>query len=263
MKVLLLTCSYAAFKTQDGHTFSARTFDGTTRDNIQKVQTTTDQVLGYSAVIDTVKNIILDGMNCIGLSISALGQERAVYQTVPEGKEKQALLVNEIGPYILGTCATVQEVKETLESFYVHGNQDTPLLSFAFCDAEGKQLFVEYVDGKPTFRELEDEPGILTENAEPSWFNQKGPQTADNKGPTSAERFQRLVKAFQETKQPENCANGQYFAYQLMNRVTIKKGEWWVFPGEGKNLPCYTQYTVIRDHKNKQFSYSYVDEVPK
>lgn len=129
---------------------------------------------GYVYLDGMNQDVAVDGMNEVGLSISALylpGETK--YQVVAQGQEDKALPYIQLGDWVLGNFKTIDEVKSALNTIIVFaqtipglGNTIFPL-HFAITDATGKGIVVEFVDGKMN---VYDNPiGILTNSPVFPW----------------------------------------------------------------------------------------------
>lgn len=107
----------------------------------------------------------VEGLNEAGLSFGALTLEGSQYQTVGEDQKKCALALRDIGSWILGNFSTVGEVSEAVRNVKVWGTtvpalNTVPELHFAFHDANGNNLVLEYLDAQA---KIHDHPlGVLT-----------------------------------------------------------------------------------------------------
>ena len=148
-----------------------RTFTNTSANG--KPGLTWQSKYGYLYLDGNNFDVALDGMNEAGLSFEALYLPTlAEYQTVPAGKESQALPYFAIGDWILGNFKTVAEVKSALATVYVFAQQIPGLgnmifpLHFAIYDNSGKGLIIEYIEGKLI---TYDSIGVLTNSPSYHW----------------------------------------------------------------------------------------------
>lgn len=129
---------------------------------------------GYLFLDAMNQDVAVDGINEFGLSFEALySPNYATYQSVPAGKNSQALPYLNFGDWILSNFKTVEEVRSALTVIYVHaqnipsmGNMIFPL-HFAVYDASGKGIVIEYVHGERTI--YNNKIGILTNSPDYSW----------------------------------------------------------------------------------------------
>lgn len=226
-----------------------------------------------------------DGMNEKGLCVSALvasGQ----YQAVPEGQQAHALAHTDIVSWVLGTCATIDEVREAITHVYVWGAPiDLPSkknvvipLHFGVYDASGKGIVIEYT--KQGLKIYDNEVGVLTNNPAYNWHvtnlqNYVGLSSAPAKpmkmgdftvystgqgsglrgipgDPTPPSRF---VRAFAMGHLADPVVNAQEavtLASHVLNTVDIPFG---VISDTVHNMTFkdYSQWVVIKDLTNKHF----------
>lgn len=119
------------------------------------------------------QNVAIDGMNENGLSFEYLylpGETQ--YQSVPAGKDKQALPYLNLGQWILSNFKTVDEVRQALKNVYVFeqtlpglGNMIFPVHASVY-DTTGKGIVIEFVKGKMNIYE---NIGILTNSPTYNW----------------------------------------------------------------------------------------------
>lgn len=110
---------------------------------------------GYVFLDGFEQDFAVDGMNEKGLSFEALYLPGlAKYQTVPKGKESQAIPYYAIGDYILSNFENVNEVKAQISKIYVYeanlpglGDKVFPL-HFSVHDKNNQSIVIEYVNGQ-------------------------------------------------------------------------------------------------------------------
>src|SRR5579872_3850208 len=109
---------------------------------------------GYLGVTALGMNITFDGMNEKGLSYGALWLPGFTqYLSVAPEERKMALDFVDLGAWVLGNFASVEEVKVALKDVRVWGHPVPPLpgippLHIAVHDAQGNHLVIEFVGGK-------------------------------------------------------------------------------------------------------------------
>lgn len=115
---------------------------------------------------------VSDGMNEHGLVVGALYLPGfSHYETPDPARQAQTLGIWELSTYLLGTCSTLAEVKETLAKVLV---AEQPLwgdfvipLHLYIADQAGAVLVVEYIKGQ---RVVYDNPlGVLTNSPSFDW----------------------------------------------------------------------------------------------
>lgn len=247
---------------------------------------------GYVFLDALEQDVAVDGMNEKGLSFEALYLPGlAQYQTVPAGKDKQALPYINIGDWILSNFDSVDQVKQALPNIYVY-NQSIPgmdnmtfPLHFAIYDATGKGIVVEYVGG--TLHVYDNQIGVMTNSPSYDWhitnlynYVHLTPENpagfTDNNinfaSPgqgfgmvglpgdiTPPSRFVKTATLMRTAIQPSNAADALNLAVHVINNVDIPLG----FVREnqnGKTSNEYTQWVVFKDLTNKQFYFrTYAD----
>lgn len=128
---------------------------------------------GYLYLDAMNQDIAVDGMNENGLSFEYLylpGETQ--YQTVPAGKENQAIPYYSFGDWVLSNFKTVDEVRQALANIYVVsqtlpnlGNVVFPVHASIY-DSSGKGIVVEFVGGKMN---IFDQIGIMTNSPTYDW----------------------------------------------------------------------------------------------
>ncbi len=241
---------------------------------------------GYLFVDGLGQNFTVDGMNEAGLSFEYLYLPgNTQYQTVPPGKEQQAIPYFYLGDWVLSQFKSVDEVKQALNNLYVYqqslsvaGNVVFPLHA-AIYDTSGKGIIVEFVQGR---MQISDSIGILTNSPLYDWqtvnlqnylnlspYNPK-PIVAD--GMTYAATGQgagmvglpgdvsppsRFVKMsfMAQTAYPAADAVGVLnLAQHLLNNVDIPFGLVRAV-SNGKESSDSTQWVVFKDLTHKVFYY--------
>lgn len=114
-----------------------------------------------------------DGINETGLSFEYLYLPgETAYQTIPDGKDSQAIPYALFGDWIMSNFKTIDEVKQALNNVYVT-DQKIPQLGDAVLqahasiyDASGKGIVIEFFDNKIN---VTDSIGILTNSPKYNW----------------------------------------------------------------------------------------------
>jgi len=223
----------------------------------------------------------VDGMNEKGFSFSALWFPGAEYEKIPAGQENRAVLLNNIGNWLLGNFATIEEARQGLENTLIFaeavpqfGNVIPPC-HLSLHDASGKSLVVEFIKGD---KQISDNPvRILTNAPAFDWHLTNLANylnlNALNAGPvkvgntvlqppgqgsgflgipgdwTPPSRFVRIATYKQFAKKAATGLDAVILALHLLNTVDIPIGT----VQEGNNLSDYTQWVVIKDLTNKNF----------
>jgi len=114
-----------------------------------------------------------DGMNETGLTFEYLylpGETE--YQSIPEGKDSQAIPYSNFGDWVLGNFKTIDDVKQALAEVYV-SNQVIPQIGNGILpahasihDASGKGIVVEFYNNKIN---VYDYMGVMTNSPKYDW----------------------------------------------------------------------------------------------
>ncbi|HYF97898.1 MAG TPA: choloylglycine hydrolase family protein [Coxiellaceae bacterium] len=233
-------------------------------------------------------DVALDGMNETGLSVENLYLPGyAEYQTVPVGKDKQALPYLNFADWVLGNFKSVDEVKSALAQIYVyaqaitvpgHGNVVFPL-HFAIHDASGKGIVVEYLKGKLN---IYDYMGVMTNSPGYQWHLDNlqnyihlapiNPPAVKVNGITyevngvgfgmiglpgdvsPPSRFVKMATLLHVAFPVNNANSALNLAQHIINNVDIPLGlvrE----PSQGDATNETTQWVVFKDLNNKIFYY--------
>lgn len=225
----------------------------------------------------------IDGLNEKGLSAAGLWLTETQYPAPPEGAA--ALSIHDVVAWILGNFATVAEVKAALPTVHIWGEpsrelQMVPPLHLAIHDGEGNNLVVEFVNGAV---QIHDNPnGVLTNSPTFNWqltnlrayVNLTNVEPADQwlaplghgngmlglpGDSTSPSRFVRATLLRRFLVAPTAASEAAQFAFRLMGRVTVVPGETVPHKAPKEPLPYggdYTQWTVVRDHRNGVYYYT-------
>ncbi len=129
----------------------------------------------YSHVGFGLKNhdVILDGINDQGLSAGVFYfPGYAEFQKCTDKNNDISLSVHQLVSWILGTCATVEDVKQKLPRINVVGVKlaelgIVPPLHFSVNDKAGNSIVIEYIKGKLTIHD--NLIGVITNSPDFSW----------------------------------------------------------------------------------------------
>lgn len=216
---------------------------------------------------------VTDGMNSAGLSAGMQTLPETQYQTVTD--KKKALSCEWVVDWILGTCATVQDVIDALPHVEIWGFSDGhetyTTAHFVVFDSNGDGLVIELVKGEqrvhrntvgvctngPTFdwhlTNIANYTGLVPLDANPITINgQTYTQPGHGSGlmgipgdSTPPSRFIRIAYLKQFADQPATAADGVTLAFHLLNTVDIPKGT-----SRSSSLignQDFTQYVTVRD----------------
>jgi choloylglycine hydrolase len=197
-----------------------------------------------------------DGLNEKGLSIGTLWLTATKYPDVSKLDRNKVIQIGDVAHWILGSFATVDEVKAALKNVIVAGvpykemhNMLLPL-HLAIHDRNKKSIVVEFVGGK---MQVYDNPGMVMTNDPPfpeqlqgvakysKLNNDRGGMLGlpgDSLPPSRFARIYILNKFVSKAKDAREAVNN---ANHILNRVTLVNGE-------VKN--SLTEYGLVRDHKN-------------
>jgi choloylglycine hydrolase len=230
-----------------------------------------------------LKNCYVEGFNEKGLAFDALMFTGAKYQPAEPGK---FVTISNFGSWIMGNFATVEEVKEALPKVNVAGtslkeaNGDL-YLHIAVHDAAGKNLVIEFIDGKV---KVYDNPlGVMTNRPDFDWQvnnlrNYINLNAHDQKDrmlnglklePTGVgsgllglpgdwtppSRFVRVAYSLDAALPAKDASEAVNLAEHLLNIVDIPKGAVKENPAPFIHMEGYAQWVVIKDLTNLTLYY--------
>ncbi|ROS00133.1 choloylglycine hydrolase [Sinobacterium caligoides] len=299
-----MACTGIVLHAKDGTTVPARTmeFGFDIKSNIAVVPANTaidtltsnedkkgfsyNNKYGFAGATALGKPIIVDGMNEKGLYFGAFYfNHLAVYEELTEANQSKAISSEELGNWLLGNFATVEEVKTALSSVHVVGTYIDAIKSFAplhyaVTDASGKSIVIEYtasglrifdntvnvVANNPTYdwhlTNLNNYIGLMSDNRETITVGtQKLKPFGEGTGlvglpgdHSSPSRFVRAV-AFANTVLPtKGAADTVFTAFHLLNTFDIPKGSIREQGADGV-FTDYTVWTSVADTKNVVYYY--------
>lgn len=246
---------------------------------------------GYVAISALGVDEPLEGMNEKGLSFSFLSLQCSEYQQVAPNEMKQALGITDVGAWILGNFAAVEEVQDALKDVKIWGNFIDPItmsdlkLHIALHDSSGNNLVIEFLDGKivDTLNPI----GVLTNDPSFPWHIENlrrynclsagkssdrvinGHNIPSYEGSDSmlglpgdwgsVSRFVRISIMMSVAVKVENALQGVNLAEHFLNNVDRPKGIAYLTVGENK-LYETTRWATIKDLTHLDFYYrSYSD----
>ena len=124
---------------------------------------------GYVGLAVEQKEFVAEGLNEAGLSAGlfyfpAYGE----YEEYDESDKAESVADLQLVPYLLATCATVDEVEKAVSEIHVIAiDPRASTVHWRFTDPSGRQVVLEIVDGKPCF--YENELGVLTNSPGFEW----------------------------------------------------------------------------------------------
>ena len=230
-----------------------------------------------------LKNCYVEGFNEKGLAFDALMFTGAEYQPAEAGR---FVTVADIGSWIMGNFATVEEIKEALFKVNVAGkslkaaggNLD---MHIAVHDAAGKNLVIEFIEGKV---KVYDNPlGVMTNRPDFEWQinnlrNYINLDAHDRKDrmlnglklePTGVgsgllglpgdwtppSRFVRVAYSLDAALPAKDASEAINLAEHLLNIVDIPRGAIKENPAPLVYMEGYAQWVVIKDLTNLTLYY--------
>ncbi|CAM2069624.1 Linear amide C-N hydrolase [Sulfidibacter corallicola] len=120
---------------------------------------------------DATMEAFLEGLNEKGLSVAALWLSYTEYEPVSSPSEDSRCLdVNQLVSYLLGTCATVDDIQRKLHDVIVwfpEAWQTIEPMHLSVHDPSGKSLVVEFLNGEKVF--YDNSVGVLTNGPTFDW----------------------------------------------------------------------------------------------
>ena len=124
---------------------------------------------GYVGLSVEQKEFVVEGLNEAGLSAGLFyfpgyGQ----YEAYDESRKAQSVTDLQLVSWLLGCCATVEQVKEAVARAHVIAiDPRASTVHWRFADTSGRQVVLEIVAGKPCF--YENKLGVLTNSPGFEW----------------------------------------------------------------------------------------------
>ena len=124
---------------------------------------------GYVGLSVEQKEFVVEGLNEAGLSAGLFyfpgyGQ----YEAYDERLKTQSVTDLQLVSYLLGSCATVEQVKEAVTAVHIIAiDPRASTVHWRFADASGRQVVLEIIGGKPCF--YENRLGVLTNSPGFEW----------------------------------------------------------------------------------------------
>jgi choloylglycine hydrolase len=230
-----------------------------------------------------LKNCYVEGFNEKGLAFDALMFTGAEYQPAEAGR---FVTVADIGSWIMGNFATVEEVKEALPKINVTGRSlkeanGNLYMHIAVHDAVGKNLVIEFIGGQV---KVYDNPlGVMTNRPDFEWQinnlrNYINLDAHDRKDrmlnglklePTGVgsgllglpgdwtppSRFVRVAYSLDAALPVKDISEAINLAEHLLNVVDIPRGAIKENPAPLVHMEGYAQWVVIKDLTNLTLYY--------
>lgn len=229
------------------------------------------------------RNIILDGMNESGLYLGAFYFSGfAAYSEVSEKNKNNAIASEELGNWLLATCATVEEVKAALGKVTVVENYIKEIDNFApihwaITDAGGHSVVVEYT--KDGLKVHNNKIGVVTNNPTYDWhmtnlrnyvsltpYNVHGftingvdvKPLAEGSGMiglpgdfTAPSRFVRAAAYVSTIRPMPKVEDAVFQAFHILNAFDIPKGA--IRAADIEGISDYTIWTSVADTANQVY----------
>lgn len=240
---------------------------------------------GYVAADALGVSCVVDGMNEAGLSYDALWLPGSEYTAIPQTGPAKCITNLELGAWLLGSFATVDEAVSAIRGVRVIAVPmaelgGIPTLHVALHDAGGKNAVIEFIDGQ---QKIYDNPnGVLTNAPTFDWHmtNLRNYIHVDAANPkpvvvagtvlappgqgsgflgipgdwTPPSRFVRTTAMRAFSKQPATARDGAILSAHILNAVDIPKGA--IRDQSGANAHTdYTQWAIVKDLTNKKLWY--------
>ncbi len=245
----------------------------------------------YVAMAIFDSELVMDGANERGLSVGLLWFPDAKYPEISKGPPSNMLAIADLGKWLLGSFATIEEVKTGLSKVIIHpqaiadfGDDIAPGLHVIIHDATGKGLILEWLNGQLT--QFDSDLGVLTNAPEFPWhvtnlrnyINLSALNTGDvsvdgsvlqptGQGTgllgipgdwTPPSRFIRAAFFKQMIPTPKDSQEAVTAAIHLLNTVDIPYG---TVKGTNSSDFDFTQWIVVKDLANKKiYVRTYADQ---
>ena len=124
---------------------------------------------GYVGLAVEQKDFVAEGLNEMGLSAGLFYFPQYGKYEAYNPKEKASSIADlQLVSWILGSCKTVDEVKESIKKVHVIGiDPRASTAHWRFADTTGRQIVLEIINEKPIF--YENKLGVLTNSPSLDW----------------------------------------------------------------------------------------------
>ena len=238
---------------------------------------------GYVGLAVEQKEFIAEGVNEAGLSAGLFYfPSYGKYEDYNASEKENTVSDLQLVSWILGNCATLDEVKEAVKSVHVVNiDPRSSTVHWRFTDAEGKQLVLEITEQTPHF--FENTLGVLTNSPGFEWqltnLNNyvnlfPGTAPAQDLGTTPLKSFgagsgllgipgdvtppSRFVRAafYQSTAPLQDSAEKTVLqGFQILNNFDIPVGIEFPLGKVPADIPSATQWTSATDMTNRTIYY--------
>lgn len=230
---------------------------------------------GYVGLAVEQSDFVTEGLNEKGLSAGLFYfPEYGEYEPYSKENASRSMADLQLVSYILGTCATVDEVKEAVSGIKIHPiDPRASTIHWRFTEESGRQIVLEIIDRKCIF--YENELGVLTNSPSLDWhLTNLNNYINLNSGKISERQLglldmkaigggtgllglpgdftppSRFIRAaFFQCSAPvkENADDTVIQAFHILNNFDIPVGSQYA-PGEQQpEIPSATQYTAASD----------------
>lgn len=231
---------------------------------------------------------ILDGLNSEGLAVGLFYfPGYAKYQDLTKENQKNAMAPWELGTFLLGNCANVEEVKKILSTIFVVSvvvpeMGMVPPVHYTVNDAQGNGLVIEYVNGE--LRTYDNPIGVMTNAPTFDWhmtnLNNYVNLSVNNASPielgtvkvtgfgqgtgllripgdfTPPSRFVRATFFSQATVPATTAEDTVFQLFHILNQFDIPKGAArGNVSGDNEKNVEYTNWTSANNLQEKKFYY--------
>jgi choloylglycine hydrolase len=241
---------------------------------------------GFAGMNAVEKQIVVDGVNEAGLYLGSFYFPGfASYSKITSQNQSRVISSEEMGNYILGNFATIEEVIEGLKKITVVGSfiediQGEAPFHYAVTDAKGRSVVIEYT--KDGLKIHENTVGAICNSPSYDWHltnlrnyvnlkpdnrhgvslnGEKFTPLGEGSGMlglpgdyTSSSRFVRATAFANTTLPSKDEEEGIFRAFHILNAFDIPKGA----IREKSDKQVFTDYTVWTsavDTKNKMYYY--------
>ena len=238
---------------------------------------------GYVGLSVELEQFVVEGINEAGLSAGLFYFPGYGKYVDYDSTQKNSTISDfQLVSLILGNCKNVDEVKETVRQVSVVSiDPRSSTVHWRFADAEGHQIVLEIIDGKPVF--YENKLGVLTNSPSFDWqmtnLNNyvnlhSGPASSQTLGDVTLSAFgagsgtlglpgdvtppSRFVRAaFYQTSAPqrESARETVMQCFHIMNNFDIPVGIEFAVGQVPVDFPSATQWTTATDVSNRAIYY--------
>ena len=233
---------------------------------------------GYVGLAVEQKEFIAEGLNEKGLSAGLFYFPKyGKYEDYNAAEKEQSIADLQLVSWILGECASVDEVKDAINKIHVIAiDPRASTVHWRFADTTGRQIVLEIIDGKPIF--YENELGVLTNSPDFNWQMTNlnnyvnlfpGSAPSQKLGETELSQFgagsgflgipgdvtppSRFVRAafYQATAPVQNTSEETVLqGFQILNNFDIPLGIEFARGQIPVDIPSATQWTSATDMNN-------------